>query len=268
LLWVATIFSLATVSDCDFIRYTFDPAVVDSNNDSGGGGGQEDMEASFGLFCFRIEALDIHRARSQDVGDTFPSLQAAQVFTIFAAVFLPLSLLLLHVAYFCQLPSSLPTNSAKRLWWTIRVLVICSVLSVLCSFSFYKGSGDCATSDRCRVGSGTILSAVTAVLLTVLIAGLFWLSPPQSPLIRCCACLGDEETATSTAVLCEKLPTDTTLIATTASEDGTADPGDTDEETAPAVCEEKLPAATAQGDEEVIEDGLDNIRLASTPSVS
>jgi hypothetical protein len=268
---------MATVSDCDFIRYTFDPAVVDDgNNDSGGGGGpeeQDDMEATFGLFCFRIEALDIHRARSPVVGDTFPSLQAAQIFTIIAAVFLPLSLLLLHVAYFCRLPSSLPTNSAKLLWWTIRVLVICSVLSVLCSFSFWNG--DCATSDRCRAGSSTILSAVTAVLLTVLIAGLFWLSPPQSPLIRCCARpvggnVGDEETATATAVLYEKLPTVvTTLTTTTASEDGTVDlVGDTDEETAPAVCEEKFPAATAQGDKEIMEDGLDNIRLASTPTVS
>jgi hypothetical protein len=266
---VATVFSIATVSDCDLIRFTFDPAVVVN---SGDGGPEEDVEATFGLFCYRVEALGIQRTPSPGVGNTFPAVKAAQVFTMFAALCLPLSLLLLHVVYFCQLlpPStSLPTI-AKRLWWTIRVLVICSVLSVLCSFSFYKGNGDCITSDRCRAGSGTILAAVTVVLLTVLIAGLFWLNPPQSPLLRCCVFpgggkVGDEETTTATEVLGEQLPTvDTTLSAT---EEGTAYlVGGTDDETAPAVCEEKLAAVTTQEDEEVmVEDGHDP-RLACTVS--
>jgi hypothetical protein len=279
LLWTTTIFAIVSVSVCDFIRFSFDT----EDNTTGGGSMDDDAEATFGMFCFTVEALGIERAKSNAVGKAFPSVQAARVFSVLAAQFLPVSLVLLHVAYLVQLPNQTTT---KRLWWAIRVLAMCSMVSVLCSFSFYKGNANCVESDHCSVGAGTILAGMNAVLLTVLVVALFWSGPPQAPLIRCSekSCCRKErpsvadpkdkdnkDTATP-VVLCDMLPT-VHLTTASATEDdsaaGTVDEEtpeetleETPEETPADVCEAKLPAATTTPTtttttEEVTEDGID-----------
>jgi hypothetical protein len=268
LLWTTTIFAIVSVSVCDFIRFSFDPT-----DNTTGGGSMDDAEVTFGMFCFSFEALGIERAKSNAVGKAFPSVQAARVFSVLAAQFLPVGLVLLHVAYFVQLPNQ---TTAKRLWWTIRVLAIASMVSVLCSFSFYRGNANCVESDHCSVGAGAILAGMNAVLLNVLVVALFWSGPPQAPLIRCSekSCCRKErpsaadpkdnkDTATP-VVLCDMLPTVHLTTASATEDDSAAGTGDeeTPEETPADACHAKLPAATTTPTSttttgEVTEDGID-----------
>ena len=120
LLWVGTVFSITSVSVCDFLRLTDD----------------DDDEERFGLFCYgRSDSGFVKMSYDVVVSETDKIARASGVLT---ALFLPVALLLFHVAFFVKLPN---LTVAKSIWWTVRVLAILSVAFVLLSFIFFHGCG-------------------------------------------------------------------------------------------------------------------------------
>jgi hypothetical protein len=205
LLWVGTIFSITSVSICDFLRH-FD-------------NGDEENRA--GLFCAGRSTSGFVKI-SYD-GVVFPKLaKIARASGVLAALFLPVSLLLFHVAFFVKLPN---LTVAKSIWWTVRVLAILSFAFVLGSFFLFHRCDSFPDQYYCEVGTGAVLSGMNAVLLIILTVLLFLVGPPKLPFRCACNCCDEDAVAVATRVDDEKTPeavhnkSRTSAIITTTTEE-------------------------------------------------
>jgi hypothetical protein len=185
MLWVGTVFSITSVSVCDFLR------VFDDDDD----------ETRAGLFCFGNSDSGFVKTSYGD--RVFTELQKmGRASGVLAALFLPVALLLFHVAFFVKLPN---LTAAKSIWWTVRVLAILSGVFVMLSFSFFHGC-DGAGTISCTMGAGAALSAINAVLLTVLTVLLFLVGPTKLPFRCACNCCEEDAVAVATRVDDENTP--------------------------------------------------------------
>jgi hypothetical protein len=205
MLWIGTAFAIATVSVCDFHRATVQ---TDDDRAIALAGPTAEYSATVGLYCFRVEFLGkVFQKRyseldeadetdeteadesSDDVDDA--SHKAAQSFGVLAAIFIPLALILYHVAFFVKLPNR---AVAKGIWWTIRILAMAAVVSVSLTFIYYYGVVAFCLSDKvdCRVGPGAILAGINAIMNIILTVCLFLAGPPQAP-FRCGMCNWSED---------------------------------------------------------------------------
>jgi hypothetical protein len=198
MLWVGAAFAIATVSTCDFQRIAVRPAddiVTFSDDDA-------TLSAKGGLFCVRLEFRGevVQQRWSQfdeaveadETDDNNASRKAAQAFGVLAAIFIPVALILYHVAFFVRLPNR---AVAKGIWWTIRILAIAAVVSVSLTFIFYEGLvAACRPEEvECGVGAAAVLAGINAIMLIILTVCLFLSGPPQAP-FRCgsCNCCEDD----------------------------------------------------------------------------
>jgi hypothetical protein len=180
-LWVGTIYSIAAVSACDYITFTNERGTV----------------AKHGMFCYARPETGSERL-SYDGEDSFTTGEkAGRVFGVLAAVFLPVALILFHLAFFVKFPNF---TVAKSIWWTVRVLTIFSVAFVLGSLSFFHGCVNGPINTDCTQGAGASLSGINAVLMTVLTVLLFWIGPPQLPFRCACNCCCNEREEGAVAV--------------------------------------------------------------------
>jgi hypothetical protein len=186
MLWVGTVFSITSVSVCDFLR-VFD---------------DDDEEIRAGLFCFGNSDSGFVKTSYGD--RVFTELQKmGRASGVLAALFLPVALLLFHVAFFVKLPN---LTVAKSIWWTVRVLAVLSGVFVMLSFSFFYRDDDLPIGTNVTMGVGAALSAINAVLLIILTVLLFLVGPPKLPFRCACNCCeeGAVEVAVATRVDDEK----------------------------------------------------------------
>jgi hypothetical protein len=191
LLWVGAALAIATVSVCDFVRISVPDDDWSTFSTVG-------YSATAGLFCYRQdffgefvqgrwsqEDFTDDTTKNDETSD-IDALKLAQVFGVLAAIFILVALILYHVAFFVRLPNR---AVAKGIWWTICILAIAAVVSVLFTFVAYAGDAvECGVDEReCGVGHGAVLAAVNVVMLTILTVCLFLSGSPQAP-FRCGSC--------------------------------------------------------------------------------